>query len=99
MIGVNKMSSNSFRRSFRGFNRKDVINYISVLSKRLEQSVSDYNKLKTKYDELAGKEVEDTQSLKTKIASLEEENAALKAENENLQKAPQDTSALPNHLL
>ena len=61
------MSSKAFRRSLSGFNRKDVIEYIAVLSKRLDASASEYAELKKKYDELAGKDIVDTDALTTKF--------------------------------
>lgn len=106
------MSANSFRSSLNGFNRKDVISYIFVLSKRLEKAVSDYNELKAKYEKQAGEENIDVvdcssvnSSLAEKISSLESEIASLKAENEELkeklrvQEESQGEATLPNHLL
>ncbi len=72
------MSSNAFRRSLSGFNRKDVVEYIAVLSKRLDSSASKYNELKKKYDELANKDIVDTDVLNAKISSLKSENDELR---------------------
>jgi len=71
------MSSNAFRRSLSGFNRKDVVEYIAVLSKRLESLSGEYAQLKEKYDLLAKQDVE---ALNAKISSL-------RAENDELRKA------------
>lgn len=71
------MSSNAFRRSLSGFNRKDVVEYIAVLSKRLDSLSGEYAQLKEKYDLLSK---QNTEALNAKISSL-------RAENDELRKA------------
>lgn len=72
------MSSNAFRRSLSGFNRKDVVEYIAILSKRLDALSNDYVQLKEKYDTLVNKDIADTHALTAKIASLKAENDELR---------------------
>ena len=75
----------NFRSAFNGFNREDVVHYIEYLNAK---HTAEVNQLKSELDFLRGgpaPETEPQEDLTQRVADLEEELAALKAQKEDLE--------------
>ena len=81
----------NFRSAFHGFNREDVVRYISYMNNKHNDQINQLNsEKKALLDELnATKDLVPTQDLKELVSQLEAECAALKARCAELEAAQQ----------